>query len=1230
MKIPLSRLFILVLCVTLIVPTSLVQAQEPQLPTPVLVSPSDQAQITQQEFPGGNPMLRWTPVSSATRYTIQLSSDETFSDPISYQSVAPAFITMDLADGIWYWRVKAENETAESAFSQPWQFTKTWTGGQRPVHILPPPMAMVTTTPVLQWTAVAGATHYVVNLQNTLGLSVDYTTPNTSLTLPIVLTAGKHYWTVTPYFHSRPGVSSDITDFTFFDYRFDNIALTQPENEASVQHMPVFQWTPWAGAMHYQIQFSADATFEVLTAEYTTEFNFFQPTFTMENGQKLFWRVRAQTKNYGPTNWSSPSSFTRQWTEAPALLAPTDASDQLVTPFFVWTPVLGATQYHLQISTSADFNTIFWQETTSSTYALPTPSDWTLGLQYYWRVTPIDGQGVIGTASSPFTFVYASDLNSIAVQPIFPLPYATPNSTAAPAEDRTVSYPVFMWTRTLYAAGLPQWAMNGLEAISYKVEVADAPFDPQSPPAIRWSTITQNMSAAPDLISPMEYQDGSVYYWRVYPLDKDANPTISLDNLRGWPFRVDSSMALPGTSAAIPSLIAPQNGGETIDAWPMFQWEPMDGAFFYEIQVSPDAAFPVSQSFIQGLTKAPFYTPTTRPDQTSGGVYYWRVRAYSQGVQSEWSETRVLVYSHYPTWTATSVLASEGDTWGDGYLVAREDADEVAAAFNLERLGAGTTQADWRFGTVLNSEPLNDTVLALYIDTDQTDNSGASEDPIYHLEFTAYRPEIIVHTRPNSAAVYTWNTEFQTWNPLSSIETLGGSLFTVGELGVSTQMEISLPRSLFPSGTAGVVMATFAKDQAGSDPLDLLPNTLDASGAVNQMVSLSERLSLVEYPDYALAVGNYWDASIKPFWWLVNPRNPWDGFAYSVHPADHQTWEPIDSTHSGPFAPHGVVISAEGMAQDALYTWKVRALHQDGESYIPSPWSVEQSRSKVGLNVVELHNDGNPQEPRLYWKAPEGASAYLIQVSRQPDFSADTQTYNTIQPLLTLTKREQAGTYYARVAIQYAGDTQSAWSTPISFDVWYPAPTGLGIVSTESDYLPLTCWTATDQNGYSPESFRVQFSTTAAFTTLLEEMQVRGNCWQSAKFYPDGQYFVRVASEDVNGIASAFTQPISFQKSTLAPQSLMSEKIPSTSSMMFIWAAVTGAAQYKLQVASDAQFSQIIEQVTVQGQAFLPQKTYPSTFYWRVAAQDEAGNAGPFSAALIERQNAIFMPIITR
>ncbi|MFW9889604.1 MAG: hypothetical protein ACFFER_15555 [Candidatus Thorarchaeota archaeon] len=91
-----------------------------QLSAPQLISPSDDSNTEDLR-----PLFKWTAVSNATSYTLQLDKASNFSttDLIIVSGIETTNYTppIALSPALWYWRVRAVNDLGPGPFSEIWR-----------------------------------------------------------------------------------------------------------------------------------------------------------------------------------------------------------------------------------------------------------------------------------------------------------------------------------------------------------------------------------------------------------------------------------------------------------------------------------------------------------------------------------------------------------------------------------------------------------------------------------------------------------------------------------------------------------------------------------------------------------------------------------------------------------------------------------------------------------------------------------------------------------------------------------------------------------------------------------------------------------------------------------------------------------------------------------------------------------------------------------------------------
>ncbi len=371
--------------------------------------------------------------------------------------------------------------------------------------------------------------------------------------------------------------------------------IAPPNGAVNVSTTPLFQWNPSAGAEFYKIQVATDQNFQSLVFEVdglaSTQY---QRTIPLANGTLFYWHVRASNQG-GNSEYSATWSFSTVAAAPPppTLQYPGNNTTGIPLTFtFQWTDVFGATSYHLEVATDANFNTIIINENAlpTSQYTVP-PGVLGGSTQYFWRVYSANIGGE-GQPSAVFSFT------TMIGPPAPPLLQAPPNG--AVNVSRT---PYLDWSD-----------VSG--ATSYRVHVStDSLFN----------TLIVNM-----VVGPSSYQVTSqllantTYYWRVQAIGPGGTGNWSTV----WHFT--TIPAVP----PVPTLISPTNGQTLVPLDVMFDWTDSPEATSYWIQVATNLSF--TSNVVDQPVSASEY-------QVTSGIligntqYFWRVRATNSGGSSAYT-----------------------------------------------------------------------------------------------------------------------------------------------------------------------------------------------------------------------------------------------------------------------------------------------------------------------------------------------------------------------------------------------------------------------------------------------------------------------------------------------------------------------------------------------------------------------------------------------------------------
>ena len=262
--------------------------------------------------------LSWSPSAGATSYRVQLSTDSTFATSLINDSTLTtnSRSTGTLSSGTtFYWKVNAKNAAGTSGFSSTWNFTtRTLSIPSTPNLNSPAQNATdVTTNPIMNWSASAGATSYHVQVSNNSGfttLVVDDSTPTgTSLSVGPLANSTVYYWRVNAKNAAGTSAYSAIQNFSTTILVAPAFpVLTSPALNASLVLNTTLTWSTVQGAATYRLQISTNSGFTTLSVDDSTitTASIFKPLAAWTS---YYWRVNAKNA-VGTSAYSAIWSFT--------------------------------------------------------------------------------------------------------------------------------------------------------------------------------------------------------------------------------------------------------------------------------------------------------------------------------------------------------------------------------------------------------------------------------------------------------------------------------------------------------------------------------------------------------------------------------------------------------------------------------------------------------------------------------------------------------------------------------------------------------------------------------------------------------------------------------------------------------------------------------------------------------------------------------------------------------
>ncbi len=578
----------------------------PSIPT--YTAPADKSLTTNY-----TPLLNWSDSTpNFHHYQIQIATDNTFSSPLydddtltTSQYTVPTGLPSNTT---YYWRVRAFNILNETkGWTAPRSFRTALT---RPV-LTPVTSPLVHNRPTFDWSDVLDTTNYTLQISISSSFAtfaVNATVNGSNYTPTADLPAGKPiYWRVRSNGANGPSdwaVSS--TNLASANPPSIPALLTPADKSLTTNYRPKLDWgnstvpllVPFGS---YHLQLATDNSFSTLVVDKQDITGILNSSYTPDSdlspNTTYYWRVRSFNGSGQYSSWSATRSFRTALPKPTMLSLPANgATLQPNRPLFDWDDIPGASGYTLQVSTANNFATFVLNQKTSVSTFTPV-SDLPANKTLYWRVLATGTNGP-SLPSDYFTF-------STANPPSIPV-------LSAPAENTLISNtltPTLDWNNVTLPTGV---TFGG-----YQLEVA-------TDTAFSSDLLTRNATGGPTvsifildtLLSP-----NTKYYWHVRSFNGSGQYS-------SW-----SATRSFRTAVVAPTLISPSGTLTTTDLTPTFNWDDVDGASYYSIQISTTSTF--ISTLVNATASSSTFTPTANlPANTA---LYWRVLAQGTNGPGRWS-----------------------------------------------------------------------------------------------------------------------------------------------------------------------------------------------------------------------------------------------------------------------------------------------------------------------------------------------------------------------------------------------------------------------------------------------------------------------------------------------------------------------------------------------------------------------------------------------------------------
>ncbi len=815
------------------------------------------------------------------------------------------------------------------------------------------------------------------------------------------------------------------------------VSLDQPANNAHCVALDVvFQWSYGGGKTPngYDFILSTSPSYSD-TLEYQTGLTSgsFTLSENLEYNTVYYWRGTIHFTDFSFE--SSSGTFT---TNGPPQLSYPGNNAICVdyaNTIFSWQTLSAADGYVLEIASDAAFSSIVHTENVSPGSASSATITGVLieNTDYWWRVTA-DYTGLCGSSS---TFSEARAFHT----------EADPPTLSAPAVNATCILPgaVFDWSDVV---GVTSYELE------YSTSTTFSPVQSDIISGIPSSTYTYVNG---------DFDYAETYFWRVRGVFTSGCKT-------DW-----SSSSTFSTGEAPVALTTPLNDAKGVSLNPSLVWQsapPHPDS--YDLQVSQSSVY---STFIYNETGiAPSSTVTTTfaltdPTLQYQTKYYWRVRAHYGACTTEWSESRTFTtvypsillqeppngmncvdlatnFKWVPSPPATSyrLQVSEHSDMSDPEV----DTAGIANIEFLAELTKGNIYYYWR----VRAE-------------DAYSTGNWSEIRSYR---SAYAPPTLVSPKNDSAGLpievtFTWTSIASNARYYFELDTDPGFANPVviqdNIVGTSTKIKLNDYFQTYYWRVRGSVVGC-ASDWSAvytfSTKLDAPVLTSPVNNATKVSTFPVFRWNKVTgATSYILDISVSTDFSQQNLVQTVNVKNN-----------------------------SGSVL--KGLAENASYYWRVRALNERGESPFSATWKFTTGKAAPATPVLESPANNSeflPTTVTLKWKATLNALSYNLEVSDNENFVNPIYDETGINQLsFEVTNLKNLTRYYWRV--QAVGETgSSAWTNPWNFQTITKVPQSKPNLVSPKDGLegiPTVVKLVWDPV-LSATSYELQVATNSSFST---------------------------------------------------------------------------------------------------------------------------------------------------
>jgi len=545
-------------------------------------------------------------------------------------------------------------------------------------------------------------------------------------------------------------------------------------------------------------------------------------------------------------------------------------------------------------------------------------------------------------------------------------------------------------------------------------------------------------------------ENEATYFWRV----KASNEGGESEWSDAWSFT--TIVANP----MVVDLTSPSDGATDLDVQPTFDWQTLDGADSYTLQLSSDSGF---ETLVVDSSQTAGSSLTVNAMLDNSTLYYWRVRAENEGGASEWSEVwsfttkeqaPAMVVLGSPADQVSSVATTPTLKWNRAERAVDYQL-QLSSASDFSVITLDSTLTDTSF--VVDKTLENDTSYYWRV---KASNEGGESEWSDAWRFTT---ELLPLTK----------VELLSPAPDSSVNNIVEFSWISDSTSKNYELEVS-NNSEFSTFVVDTVRSKFGYLNEGNpDDNDTKPNALEGHlgeafagqlGEVSDIIwykfnvkeinsttyfnfnssdefgfyniklygpdnSLLSSRNLGDSPDFE----NYSLPTFTPGYYYISVSTTEDNSLFLN--TDPFTLQVSDSEIKEGVANLNIDFSQE---TTSMYYWRVRAVNESQNGDWSEVWSfttIEEAPAITALSAPLNNSSVNTLLPEFSWNQAERADQYKLQLSEESDFSIITLDSTVTSTALVPSEKLNSGaTYYWRVKATNKGGS-SDWSQVFTFNI---------------------------------------------------------------------------------------------------------------------------------------------------------------------------------------------------